>query len=334
MSDILGNYNLASPYFLLGLLAVPYIIYRLYKHKSLDNATISLPSTAGLEPSRTWKIRLAPYLPMLWIASYTFMIIALARPQLTLEEQSVKGEGIDIMLAMDVSPSMLARDFDPDRLEASKIVAREFIKSRKSDRIGLVVFAGESFTQCPVTTDHKILDDFLAGIQIGMLEDGTAIGMGLATAVNRLKDSKATSKIVILLTDGVNNKGYIDPMTAAEIAKKYNIKVYTIGIGINGYAPFPQQLSNGMVILTDVKVEIDEALLQKIAEMTNGKYFRAIDKTSLENIYAEVNRLEKSEIETDVIKRYTEKYRPFLLWSLAFFISWWAIKRTLFFNLS
>ena len=259
----------------------------------------------------------------------------MARPQLTLKEEKIKAEGLDIMMVMDLSSSMLSRDFDPDRLEVSKMVAKEFVAKRVHDRLGLVVFSGEAFTQCPLTMDHQIVTDFLSSLQVGMLADGTAIGMGLATAVNRLKDSKAKSKIIILLTDGVNNAGYIDPNTAADIAKEMGVKVYTIAVGTMGQALSPvNRRSDGQYMYAMAQVEIDTELLQKIAEMTDGKYFRAIDRQSLENIYTEIDRLEKTEIEIDIFKRYKDEYRIFLYLGLAMLLLWWLLKATLFRTIS
>ena len=248
-----------------------------------------------------------------------FLTLAIARPQLTLKEEEVKAEGIDIMLAIDLSSSMLAKDFEPDRLEVSKQVAIDFVKKRPYDRMGLAVFAGEAFTQCPLTTDQTILTDFMETLAVGTLADGTAIGMGLATAVNRLKDSESKSKIVILLTDGVNNTGYIDPQTASEIAEEYDVKVYTIGVGSEGNAMTPvNRRSNGQYVFRMSRVQIDEALLKEISKNTGGRYFRATDRIDLENIYAEIDRLEKTEIEINVFKRYEDEFRNFLLLGFLF----------------
>jgi Ca-activated chloride channel family protein len=237
----------------------------------------------------------------------------LARPQKSDNFQDVSTEGIDIILTLDISGSMLARDFRPDRVEASKNIATEFITGRPYDRIGLVVFSGESFTQCPLTTDHAALINLLREIKCGMIEDGTAIGEGLATAINRIKDSKAKSKVIILLTDGVNNKGLIDPMTAAEIAKTFGIRVYTIGVGTEGVAPYPVQTAFG-VQYQDMQVEIDEEILKDIAKMTDGKYFRATDNEKLKQVYAEIDKLEKSRMEVKQFKLKEEKFdKPALI---------------------
>jgi Ca-activated chloride channel family protein len=235
------------------------------------------------------------------------LIIVLARPQSSDKFQDVSTEGIDIVMAMDISGSMLARDFKPDRLEASKDVATEFISGRPYDRIGLVVFSGESFTQCPLTTDHAVLINLLQEIQSGMIEDGTAIGMGLANAVNRIKDSEAKSKVVILLTDGVNNMGEVAPATAAGIAKTFGIRVYTIGVGTQGMAPYPVQTPFG-IQYQNMPVEIDEAILKEIAQTTGGRYFRATDNNKLIQVYAEIDKLEKSKIDVKQFTRKEEKY--------------------------
>lgn len=248
-------------------------------------------------------------------AAFALLIIALARPQSTSTRENVNIEGIDIMLAMDISGSMLAEDFKPNRLDASKEVAKDFILGRPSDRIGLVVFSGESFTQCPLTTDHAVLVNLLGEIKSGMIEDGTAIGDGLATAVSRLKDSEAISKVIILLTDGENNRGFIDPVSAAEIAKTFNLRVYTIGVGTIGTAPYPIQTPFGMQY-QQIEVRIDEPLLKDIAAMTNGKYFRATNTAKLKEIYQEIDQLEKSKIDVTEYRKKSEEYLPFALWAL------------------
>lgn len=241
------------------------------------------------------------------------LITALARPQTSLSWQDVTTEGIDIAIALDVSGSMLAEDFKPNRLEASKQVAMDFISERPYDRIGLVIYAGESFTQCPLTTDHDVLLNLFGDIKNGMIEDGTAIGMGLATSVSRLKDSKAISKVAILLTDGSNNRGSIPPVTAAEIAKEFGIRVYTVGVGSNGSARMPMQDQFGRTVYQNVPVKIDEKTLEEIAKITDGKYFRATNKKSLEAIYKEIDKLEKSKIEVTEYKKKSEKFVPFAL---------------------
>jgi Ca-activated chloride channel family protein len=237
------------------------------------------------------------------------LIIAFARPQSTSSWENSTTEGIDIVLSLDISSSMLAQDFDPNRIEAAKKVGAQFINNRPTDRIGLVVFSGQSFTQCPLTTDHAVVINQLKDLKSGMIEDGTAIGLGLATAINRLKESKAKSRVIILLTDGVNNMGEIDPLTAAELAQTFGIKVYTIGVGTYGVAPYPFQTPFG-VQYQQIKVEIDENILTGIANKTNGKYFRADSNQKLKMIYDEIDKLEKTKIET---KEFSKKKEEFLL---------------------
>jgi Ca-activated chloride channel family protein len=267
------------------------------------------------------------------VVAITLLIIVLARPQRTDRYQDVSTEGIDIVLTQDISGSMLARDFKPDRLDAAKNIATEFISGRPYDRIGLVVFSGESFTQCPITTDHAVLINLLHEIQSGMIEDGTAIGMGLATAVNRIKDSKAKSKVIILLTDGVNNRGEIAPATAADIAKTFGIRVYTIGVGTQGTAPYPVQTPYG-IQYQDMPVEIDEGILQEIAQKTGGKYFRATDNDKLTQVYKEIDKLEKSKIDVKQFSRKEEKY--LIPAVIAFFLLLFEIaaRNTIFKNLT
>ena len=252
---------------------------------------------------------------ILRMAALALIIVAIARPRSSKDFEKVDTEGIDIVLDMDVSTSMLARDFKPDRIGAAKDIAIEFLASRPSDRIGIVVFAGESYTQCPVTTDRVSLINMMKEIQTGLIDDGTAIGNGLATAVARLKDSDAKSKVVILLTDGVNNCGEIAPETAADIAQTYGIRVYTIGVGAMGEAPYPVQTPWGIEV-QNVKVEIDEALLKSIADKTGGKYFRATDNTKLMEIYSEINKMEKNRTTVDSFPIYSEQFMPFALLAL------------------
>ena len=243
------------------------------------------------------------------------LILALARPQTNLNRQDISVEGIDIILATDISSSMLAEDLKPNRIEAAKEVAVQFINSRPDDRIGLVVFSGESFTQCPLTSNHALLINLFNEIGVGMIDDGTAIGDGLATAVNRLKESKAKSKVIILLTDGVSNMGYIDPQSAAEIAELYGIRIYTIGVGTMGTALFPVRTQFG-IQYQRMEVKIDEALLQKISALTNGKYFRATNKQKLQEVYKEIDRLEKSKIDVTEFSRKKEEFLPFVILAL------------------
>jgi Ca-activated chloride channel family protein len=261
--------------------------------------------------------------------SLACIIIALGRPQTKFDETQREGEGIDIILAIDVSGSMTAQDFQPNRMEAAKKVAEEFVDDRPSDRIGVVIFAGESFTQCPLTTDHYVLKTQISQIRNGLLEDGTAIGSGLATSVDRLRDSKSKSKVIILLTDGMNNGGLIDPSTALEIAKTFHVKVYTIGVGTEGYAPTPVSTPLGIVMQSQ-KVSIDEKLLQNIATQTGGEYFRATDNESLEKIYSQIDKMEKSKVEITTFHHYSEKFYPFIFAALALLFVEIILKYTLF----
>ncbi len=309
----MGAYQFHSPIFLVLLAFIPAIIAWHYYQKDKMNMPLNMPSLEGLGSLRTWRSIASTILPYLKYVGLAALIIALARPQQTLKEEEVKAEGIDIFLVMDLSSSMLARDFKPDRLSASKSVAAAFVDKRPYDRLGLAVFAGESFTQSPLTTDHAVIKEFLGNLQCGLLQDGTAIGMGLAAAVNRLKDSEAKSKVVILLTDGVNNSGYIKPFAAAEIAKEFDVKVYTIGVGTTGEALSPvSRRDDGQYMFGMARVEIDEKLLQDIASMTGGRYFRATTDIELQRIYDEIDKLEKTEMEVTTFKRYSEEYYKFV----------------------
>ncbi len=262
--------------------------------------------------------------------SLAALVTAIARPQLSLSWKNTTTQGIDIVIASDISGSMLAEDLKPNRLEAGKNIAIEFIKNRPDDRIGLIVFSGESFTQCPLTIDHEVLINLYSQIRNGMLQDGTAIGMGLATAVNRLKDSEAKSKVIILLTDGSNNMGSIPPLTAGEIAKQFNIRVYTVGIGTNGYAPYPVPSPFGGVVYQKLKVDIDEPLLKKIASETGGSYFRATDNKKLKEIYERIDQMEKAKIDVTQYRRKTEYFLPFALIALGLLLVEYILKNTLF----
>jgi Ca-activated chloride channel family protein len=304
----MNGITFANPAFLWLLPAVPAMIafYVLRQHRT--SAALRMP---GLQPFQktgpTFRNYLRHVLFGLRAAVVMLLIFILARPQSVSNFKNVSTEGIDIVLALDISGSMLARDFKPDRLEAAKNVATEFISGRPYDRIGLVVFSGESFTQCPLTTDHAVLINLMRDIHSGMIEDGTAIGMGLATAVNRIKDSDAKSRVIILLTDGVNNMGEIAPSTAADIAKTYNIRVYTIGVGTMGMAPYPVQTPFGTQF-QNMPVEIDEPVLREIASKTGGMYFRATNNTTLSEIYGQIDKLEKSKIDVKQLIRRDEKY--------------------------
>ncbi|MFI5135330.1 MAG: vWA domain-containing protein, partial [Chitinophagales bacterium] len=263
-----------------------------------------------------WKAVLKKFLPVLRVLALILLLIALARPQTSSSEEKISTEGIDIVLAMDVSASMLAKDFSPSRIEAAKKEALDFIDGRPHDRVGLVIFAGESFTQCPVTIDRAVVKNQLSQIKNGLLEDGTAIGMGLATAVQRLKESQAKSKVVILMTDGVNNKGLIDPLTATDIAMQFGVRVYTIGIGTNGKAMTPVAMTpNGEYIYDYQDVQIDEDLLKQIAQKTGGQYFRATDNRTLKEIYQQIDKLEKTKIDVSSFEHKSEKFYVFAMFA-------------------
>jgi Ca-activated chloride channel family protein len=311
----MANYTFEnSEFFYLLVLPLALLIWYVLKHNS-SSSTILFSGTQAINTKATIKQQLRHLPTLLKIGAAALIIIALARPQSSTNWEESTTEGIDIVLAMDISGSMLAQDLKPDRLEASKNVAMDFISKRKNDRVGLVIFAGESFTQCPLTTDHNVLINLFKDVKSGMVDDGTAIGMGLATAVNRLKDSEAISKIIILLTDGVNNSGMIPPLTAAEIAQKFGIRVYTIGVGTEGFAPYPFQTAFG-IRYQEVEVKIDEKTLQDIATLTDGKYFRATNNNSLKEIYKDIDTLEKSKIEVTEFHKRSEEFLPFALWAL------------------
>lgn len=309
----MSNITFANPAFLyLLFIIIPAIAWYVIKNIK-SSASIKMSSLDGFRNTpKTYKHYLKHILFGLKMLAVVFLILALARPQSVDEWEDISTEGIDIVLSLDISSSMLAKDFDPDRLEASKELATEFISGRRDDRMGLVVFSGESFTQCPLTTDHAVVINMLREVQTGMIKDGTAIGMGLATAVNRLKDSKAKSKVIILLTDGVNNMGEIAPVTAAEIAESFNIKVYTIGVGSKGMAPYPVQTQFGTQY-RNMEVEIDEEVLKDIAETTHGEYFRATDNNQLKQIYNEIDKLEKSKIDVKEFRKKNEEFLNFVL---------------------
>ena len=311
----MSNYTFVnSEFFYLLILPLAVLIWYVLKHKNTSSTILfSITESINKKPTIKQRLRHLPYL--LKIAAVSLLIIAMARPQSTTNWEESITEGIDIVLTMDISGSMLAQDLKPDRLEASKNVAMDFISKRINDRVGLVIFAGESFTQCPLTTDHNVLINLFKDVKSGMVEDGTAIGMGLATAVNRLKDSEAISKVIILLTDGVNNSGMLPPLTAAEIAEKFGIRVYTIGVGTEGFAPYPFQTPFG-IQYQDVEVKIDEKTLQDIATLTDGKYFRATNNNSLKEIYKDIDVLEKSKIEVTEFHKRSEEFLPFALWAL------------------
>ncbi len=304
-------------YLFLLLLLIPYIVWYFMRRKKTEPTMQVSTTRMYMNAPRSWKLYLlhAPFL--LRIAAFVMIVLVLARPQTTDNWQNTEIEGIDIMLSVDVSTSMLAEDLKPNRLEAAKKVAAEFINGRPNDNIGLTIFAGEAFTQCPLTIDHAVLLNLFNSIkgdiaQRGLIEDGTAIGMGLANSISRLKDSKAKSKVIILLTDGSNNRGDISPLTAVEIAKQFGIRVYTIGVGTNGTAPYPMPTYAGIQYV-NVPVEIDEQTLIQIAGTTNGNYFRATSNSKLEEVYREIDKLEKTKLNVKEFSKREEAYLPFAL---------------------
>lgn len=327
MLEWVRHITFESPYWLLLLLVV--IAYASLSFKKKYSREGTLPVSV-IDPALSlvsWRTLLARILP--WLAGLAVMaaILALARPQVVLVEERIKAEGIDIFLVMDLSSSMLSKDFEPDRLSVSKAVAIDFVEKRPYDRLGLVSFAGEAYTQSPLTADHKMIQRQLSDLACGYLSDGTAIGMGLATAVNRIKESEAESKVVILLTDGVNNAGYIDPLTATKIAKEFGIKVYTIGVGSMGMALSPiGRTRNGQYQFARTRVEIDDQLLNQIAVETGGEYYRAVNANELQQIYATIDELEKTEMEITVIRREKEYFRHALSAALILFLIYILIK--------
>ena len=323
----------ANPDYLWLLLALPLLVGWYAFSRKKTQAILKISSLNGFRAKSSFLAQLQPTLFVLRILSLALIVMALARPQtMDVSTRTKTNKGIDIVMAIDISSSMLAQDLKPNRLTALKRVAASFVDDRMSDRIGLVIYAGESYTKTPITSDRAIVKNALGEIQFeGLIEDGTAIGMGLATSVNRLKDSRAKSKVIILLTDGVNNSGFIDPKIASELAVEYEIKTYTIGLGSNGTARAPiGLLPNGKFQYGMTKVEIDEELLKTIAEKTGGLYFRATDNKKLEEIYEEINKLEKTEIEEFKYYNYDEKFRPLILLALALLFIEWLMRNTLF----
>ncbi len=319
-------------FFYLFLLLIPMIAWYIWKQKKAG-ASIQFSSDMGFARiPMSWKYYFRHSVFVLFLMSMSMLIVVLARPQSSNSWQNVTTEGIDIVIALDISSSMLAMDFQPNRIEAAKNVATQFISGRQNDKIGLVIFSGESFTQCPLTTDHATVINLFRNIESGMIEDGTAIGNGLATAVSRLKESTAISKVIILLTDGVNNRGEIAPVTAAELAKTFGIRVYTVGIGTIGTAPYPMQTPFGVQV-RDMKVDIDEPTLMKIAETTDGKYFRATNNNKLAEIYKEIDKLEKSKIDVKEYSKKEEEYMKYALVAALFLIIGLFLKSTIFRNI-
>ena len=327
--DWISNIHFAKPIFF-GLFAgMPLLIYLYIKPPVRKQGSLLVSGIKAFGNGRSWKTMLRHLLFIFRMLALSCIIIAMARPQTGSEQQMTSGEGIDIVFCLDISGSMLAQDFNPNRMEAAKQVAGAFIDRRPTDRMGLVIFAGESFTMCPLTTDHSELKSQLYNVHSGLLEDGTAIGSGLATGVERLRSSVSKSKVIILLTDGEDNGGRLDPNTAKEIAKSFGVRVYTVGVGTEGFAPVPVQTSNG-VIMQKEKVSIDEKLLTQIANETGGKYFRATDNESLDAIYKEIDRLEKSKYEVTTFTHYTERFLPFVLGAVFFLLLEWILRFTLF----
>jgi Ca-activated chloride channel family protein len=302
------NTTFANPEFLWGLIVIPLLVYwyiRRHRRVFSDVRFSTLQAFAAVKPTWRERLRHAPVvLRMIVIAA---VIVAMARPQTTSQGEDIYTEGIDIAMLLDISGSMLAEDFQPNRIKAAKAVAQDFVDGRKNDRIGLVIFAGQSFTQCPMTMDYHVLKDLLRQVEPGMVEDGTAIGMAIAQGVNRLKDGKAKSKVMILLTDGVNNRGEIDPITAAQIAQTFGIRIYTVGVGTVGEAPYPVQTPFG-TRYQNIPVDVDEKTLSTIADMTGAKYFRAKNNRALKQIYEEIDQLEKTRIEVKSYRSYTERF--------------------------
>ena len=324
----------ANPtYLYLLLLLIPMIGWYIYK-LSKNQASLQVSSTEVFDApeARSWRIWLRHVPFVLRMAAIAVLIVILARPQSTNSWQNSTTEGIDIVLAMDISTSMLAQDLKPNRLEAAKDVAASFINGRPNDNIGLVVFSAESFTQCPLTTDHTVLLNLFKDIQSGMIQDGTAIGLGLANAVSRVKDSKAKSKVIILLTDGSNNAGEIAPVTAAEIAKTFGIRVYTIGVGTKGEAPYPFQTAFG-VQYQNIPVDIDEPTLKQIAATTGGQYFRATDNASLKEIYSEIDQMEKTKISVQEFSKKQEEYMVWALWVFGLLLIELLLRNTILRNI-
>ena len=330
---MLQNFEFLNPQFLWLLLLIPVFAVWYFLIRNDDSATLTIASTKGFEMKPSILSKLKPSLYVLRMLALTLLIVALARPRnVSVSKRTKTNKGIDIVMAIDVSASMLARDLKPNRLEALKIVATDFVNQRPNDRIGIVVYAGESFTRTPITSDKRIVRNTISEIKWGELDGGTAIGMGLGSAVNRLKDSKAKSKVIILLTDGVNNTGFVDPKTATELAVGLGIKVYTIGLGTNGTASFPyaKDPKTGKLLFRNSPVEIDEELLRYIAKETEGKYFRATDNSKLKAIYNEINKLEKTEIEEFKYYNYQEKYRFLVLIAGLLILLEIVLKHTIF----
>lgn len=326
--SLLDGITFANPSMFWLLLLLPLLPLWAFWRRKKQQGSLVISTLGGLQHVKSAYPILRHAGTVLRILAAVLLIVALARPQSALSWEDSTTEGIDIIIATDISGSMLSEDLKPNRLEAGKNIAMDFIKGRPYDRIGLVVFSGESFTQCPLTIDHDVLINLFNGISNGMIRDGTAIGMGLATAVNRLKESDAKSKVVILLTDGSNTTGSIAPLTAAEIAQQFNVRVYTVGVGTEGYAPYPVQTPFG-VEYQQVPVTIDEETLTEIADLTGGKYFRATDNEKLTAIYAQIDQLEKAKIAVTHYQQKTERFFPLALAALLLLLLDFALRHTL-----
>ncbi len=324
-----NDIQFSNPELFLLLALIPLLILAYFLRFRNQQPAIRVSQLAQVSWSDQSLVNYLRHLPfVLNLFGLSFLVVVLARPQSSLSWQNVNTEGIDIVIALDISGSMLAEDLKPNRLEASKDIAMEFIAGRPSDRIGLVTFSGESFTQAPLTTDHAVLKNLFKDVQNGMIEDGTAIGMGLSTAVNRLRESDAKSRVVILLTDGFNTKGSIPPLTAAEIAREFGVRVYTVGLGNNGMAPYPFKTRFGTTSYQQVEVKIDEETMKKISAATGGKYFRATNNRSLRAIYEEIDGLEKSKIEVTEYRKKKEEFLPFAVIAALFFLLEFTVKNT------
>ncbi|WP_281323056.1 vWA domain-containing protein [Flavobacterium aestivum] len=329
----MGKITFLNPEFFWMFLLIPIGIALIFWRRDQQTASLQISSLQGFKDSKSLLAKFEPLLNIIRLLALSSLIIAMARPRtVDISNKTKTTRGIDIVMAIDVSGSMLARDLKPDRMQALKKIAADFVDQRVNDRIGLVVYASEAYTKTPVTSDKGIIQDAIRSIKYdNVLVDGTGIGMGLATAVNRLKDSKAKSKVIILMTDGVNNAGFIEPDTASDIAQQYGIKVYTIGIGTNGMAESPYAIGpNGQLMFQMMKVEIDEPMMKSIARKTGGKYFRATSNDKLAQIYNEINKLETTEVEELKFYDYDEKYRPFVLVGLFLILLELGLRNTVY----
>ncbi|MCK5824981.1 MAG: VWA domain-containing protein [Ichthyobacteriaceae bacterium] len=331
----MNSFEFVNPGFLYLLLIIPVLIVWYFLKNKKDTPSLTMPGMSDfMKENASILPKFRPVLYLLRLAGLSLLIVALARPRsVDVSSKTKKQEGIDIVMAVDISGSMLSKDLKPSRLEALKIVAQSFVMERPNDRFAIVAYSGESFTMCPITSDHKVVVNSIRDMKYGLLEDGTAIGMGLGTAVNRLKDSRAKSKIIILLTDGVNNSGMIDPLTASELAVENNIIVYTIGIGTKGMAPTPIGYDhNNNFIYRNLPVEIDEDLLKEIADKTNGRYFRATSNTKLKQVYKDIDKMQKTEIKELKFYNYSEEFRPLVLLAGLLLLIEFLLRNTVFRN--